>query len=243
MTNLIDGLNCRSYATFSWQDDHDDYNPDQEDNDPLDDEYSSFRTDDPSGTRDLSSGRRRSTRASKANGVKTPTEEWNEWKGERRSTRLGAPPETQLDGPRPAKRARTVDSTTTTSSNDGEVDAPPQGGGSSSGSGIKIKIKGAARMKPTETAVETVAGKKRSKFWYYAVEPVAGSQTLAPVAFAPPLSDSPVTDGAEALSSGQENGMDMATDDEPSSEHGTNDDAYQQSNGGSISPRLSIDET
>lgn len=98
-------------------------------------------------------------------------------------------------------------------------------------------------MKPTETAVETVAGKKRSKFWYYAVEPVAGSQTLAPVAFAPPLSDSPVTDGAEALSSGQENGMDMATDDEPSSEHGTNDDAYQQSNGGSISPRLSIDES
>ena len=82
--------------------------------------------------------------------------------------RLGAPTDTQLDGPPPPKRARTDDSAV--SGNSG--DAPVQSG-KANGS-LKVKVNGAAAMKPTEMAVETVAGKKKSKFWYYAVEPIPG---------------------------------------------------------------------
>lgn len=38
----------------------------------------------------------------------------------------------------------------------------------------KIKNQGAAAMKPSEIPMEQVNGKKKSKFWYYAVEPIAG---------------------------------------------------------------------
>jgi hypothetical protein len=76
-----------------------------------------------------------------------------------------------LDGP-PPKRARTEDSTTSS------LDAPAGTGGN----GIKIKVNGAAAVKPTETVVEAVAGKKKSKFWVYAVEPVAGPQVDASAA-------------------------------------------------------------
>lgn len=41
--------------------------------------------------------------------------------------------------------------------------------------GLKIKISSAAALKPTEIAMEQVAGKKRSKFWVYAVEPIPGT--------------------------------------------------------------------
>ena len=78
--------------------------------------------------------------------------------------RLGAPVDTQLDGP-PTKRARTDDSAVS----DHSGDAPQTNG---TGNNMKIKVNGAAAMKPTETAVEAVAGKKKSKFWFYAVEPV-----------------------------------------------------------------------
>lgn len=37
------------------------------------------------------------------------------------------------------------------------------------------KKNGAAAVKDGEIVVEQVAGKKKSKFWYYAVEPVPGS--------------------------------------------------------------------
>jgi hypothetical protein len=35
----------------------------------------------------------------------------------------------------------------------------------------KTKGNGAAAVKPTEIAVEQLGGKKKSKFWFYAVEP------------------------------------------------------------------------
>lgn len=38
-----------------------------------------------------------------------------------------------------------------------------------------MKTSGAAAVKPTEVVVEQVAGKKKSKFWYYAVEPTNGA--------------------------------------------------------------------
>jgi hypothetical protein len=37
------------------------------------------------------------------------------------------------------------------------------------------KKHGAASVKPTEIAVEQVGGKKKSKFWFYAVEPIPGA--------------------------------------------------------------------
>ncbi len=174
----------------------------------------------------------------------TPTDEWSEWRGERRSTRLGAPLQTQLDEPPPTKRARTVDSTASTSSNDATAGAPPRG----ESSGLKIKINGAARIKPTETAVETVAGKKRSKFWFYAVEPVAGSmgQGPGPMPAAPPSLDAPTLGSLEPPSSGQENGSegtDMMLEDEQSSSYGTQDDAYQRGVERSVSPGSSMDES
>lgn len=42
-------------------------------------------------------------------------------------------------------------------------------------SGLKLKIRGAAAVKPTEVAMDQIAGRKRSKFWFYAVEPAPGT--------------------------------------------------------------------
>ena len=123
---------------------------------------------------------RRSTRSTAANNGSNGRsgDEWADWRGERRSARLGAPAETQLDVP-PPKRARTEESTTSSL----DLPAVP-----TSGKGIKLKVNGAAAVKPTETLVETVAGKKKSKFWVYAVEPVAGTATE------PPLTDYDMSD-------------------------------------------------
>ena len=73
----------------------------------------------------------------------------------------------QLD--HPPKRARTEESTTSSGSVGlpGPEVAPPEGE-------QKVKNEGATAMKPSEVPMEQVNGKKKSKFWYYAVEPVAG---------------------------------------------------------------------
>jgi hypothetical protein len=42
-------------------------------------------------------------------------------------------------------------------------------------SGLKLKIRGAAAVKPTEVAMDQIAGRKKSKFWFYAVEPAPGT--------------------------------------------------------------------
>ncbi|KAH0838016.1 hypothetical protein J3R83DRAFT_6256 [Lanmaoa asiatica] len=109
---------------------------------------------------------RRSTRVTRGKRG-SPDSSVQEWRGERRSSRLGASEEMQLD--RPPKRARTEESTTSSGSvrlPSPEV-APPEGE-------QKVKNEGAAAIKPNEIPMEQVNGKKKSKFWYYAVEPVAG---------------------------------------------------------------------
>jgi hypothetical protein len=118
---------------------------------------------------------RRSTRSAvlNANGKREAPDTWSQWRGERRSTRLGAPLETQLD--LPPKRARTEESTiSTTSAGATSADGPSPSSGEPSG--LKIKIRGAAAVKPSEIALEQVAGRKKSKFWFYAVEPIEGAQ-------------------------------------------------------------------
>lgn len=139
-----------------------------------DDDFLNFRSDNQNGTSSRhassSAGHRRSTRTStrNANGKREASaDSWGQWRGERRSSRLGAPVETQLDVEPPPKRARTEESTMSANS----ADATTSGGPSHS---LKIKVSGAAALKPTEIALEQIAGKKRSKFWVYAVEPIPG---------------------------------------------------------------------
>lgn len=106
----------------------------------------------------------------------------NEWRGERRSSRLGVP-ETQLDE-RPTKRARTEESSVSAVSTDGPTAS------SSAGDSISAAKNGApAKVKPTEIAMEQIPGKKKSKFWFYAVEPRPG-HVLPPPSDTDPLSSS-----------------------------------------------------
>jgi len=127
-------------------------------------------------------GRRRSTRtAVVSNGMKRSAAEsdpWTQWRGERRSARLGAPPEAHLDEP-PSKRARTEDTLSAKSgvsdvAIDSPVDLPAE-------KPLPVKQSGAAAVKPTEVAIEQITGRKKSRFWYYAVEPVPASPALPPI--------------------------------------------------------------
>jgi hypothetical protein len=155
-----------------------------------DDEFSKFRADERNGSGSRrggseSLGWRRSARAAamNANIKRAPSADpWVEWRGERRSARLGAPPEVALEGMPPPKRARTEESTVSTHSTDEPGPGPSTGTSMEPqrvGSGFKIRINGAAAVKPTETVVEQIAGKKKSKFWVYAVEPLAGATPSA----------------------------------------------------------------
>ncbi|KAF8899001.1 hypothetical protein BD779DRAFT_1607614 [Infundibulicybe gibba] len=147
-----------------------------------DDEFLNFRSDVPNATgrhRDsASNGRRRSSRTAvlNANGKRekraASSDSWGQWRGERRSSRL-------------------EESTTSSGSADnssGNISAVSH----HENGALKIKVSGAAALKPTEIALEQIAGKKRSKFWVYAVEPVAGgaSEVLtAPTSECPEIDD------------------------------------------------------
>ncbi|KAI0257187.1 hypothetical protein BJV78DRAFT_1160801 [Lactifluus subvellereus] len=125
-------------------------------------------------------GRRRSTRtAAVNNSAKRSAAEadpWTQWRGERRSARLGAPPEAQLDEP-PSKRARTEDTLSVKSGGsdvviDSSIDLPVE-------KPVQAKHSGAAAIKPTEVAMEQIGGRKKSRFWYYAVEPIPAAPIAA----------------------------------------------------------------
>jgi hypothetical protein len=129
-------------------------------------------------------GRRRSTRAaaisSTAKRSAADTDPWTRWRGERRSTRLGAPPEAQLDEP-PSKRARTEDTLSVKSgisdmAIDSSVDLPV----APVEKPLQVVHSGAAVIKPTEVAMEQIGGRKKSRFWYYAVEPVSAPPAAVP---------------------------------------------------------------
>ena len=83
------------------------------------------------------------------------------WRGERRSSRLvGLDSDSFEDQHR--KRARTEESVT---SGDASVETNKPTDG-------PVKSQGAAALKPGETALEVLPGKKKSRFWMYAVEPI-----------------------------------------------------------------------
>ncbi|KAG1783504.1 hypothetical protein EV702DRAFT_1190527 [Suillus placidus] len=116
---------------------------------------------------------RRSTRATK---TKRPSPDLSafEWKGERRSARLGPSEETPVE--RPSKRARTEESTMSSTSAGWPLVLPAENSNGVS----KAKANGAAAVKPTEIAVEQLGGKKKSKFWFYAVEPISAPSDVPP---------------------------------------------------------------
>lgn len=202
----------------------------------MDDEFAS---EGPSTRGVATATRRRSTRSAMLNNGNAVhmTDDWNEWRGERRSARLGAPAEHQLDGP-PLKRARTTESGG--SSADIPIVPPPPP------KSIKLKPNGAAALKPTETVVEAVAGKKKSRFWVYAVEPIAAPPNVVPV---PQTADVDMEDNASSSNfngyRGQR-GTSSVTDDvdrASSAEVRTNGDTYQKSLEGSLSPAVSMAES
>ena len=128
--------------------------------------------------------RRRSTRTSVAN-ANGSRNSHTEWRGERRSSRLGAPPDQLLDLPPPEKRSRTSASATPSLHEEPmDIDPDPP---------LPPKP---ATLRPNEVALPSVAGKKKSKFWFYAVEPVPGAP-LHPT-------DSPPLAGPSGLNGGGE---------------------------------------
>ena len=160
--------------TLVFQEDEDEYRQEEDDED-LDAGYGRSR-----GSRRgaIVEGTRRSARttaASRANGKRAVPDDWTQWRGERRSTRLGAPSTTQdVAAPPEPKRAKTDESSVS-----GHSD-----GHSSKGSGPQKDS--AAALKPTEFATEQVNGRKKSKFWYYAVEPA-------------PVANGDITNGQQPL--------------------------------------------
>ncbi|KAI0803329.1 hypothetical protein BC629DRAFT_119943 [Irpex lacteus] len=204
--------------------------------DEGDEDYDDPMDEDQAGpsTRSVHNGRRRSTRtAALNNGSRSnAADEWGEWRGERRSTRLGAPAETQLDGP-PPKRSRTAESNASSSES-----APTHQ------NNIKLKANGAAAVKPTETVVEAVAGKKKSRFWVYAVEPIAAPATSADE---PSNADVDMVDsaGAKRLNGYRDKtaASSVTSDADRTSVEPETDGAYAKSMEGSLSPASSMDES
>ncbi|KAG9314049.1 hypothetical protein JVU11DRAFT_4828 [Chiua virens] len=151
----------------SGEDDVDEYKDDDQNDDDDTFDQDGFRLE----TRGRRRGagiapQRRSTRVTRGKRG-SPDFSVQEWRGERRSSRLGASEDMQLD--RSPKRARTEESTTSS----GSFGLPSAETAPAEGE-QKVKNQGAAAIKPNEVPVERVNGRKKSKFWYYAVEPIAG---------------------------------------------------------------------
>lgn len=113
------------------------------------------------------SGRIKSLRTTNGNG-KRQIDTLGEWRGERRSTRLGV----ATDDVTTNKRARTEERSVSSAASDIIPTSAI-----SNGSGVQSS--GAASVKPNEVIVDTIAGKKKSRFWVYAVEPVQESASAS----------------------------------------------------------------
>jgi hypothetical protein len=140
-----------------------------------DEEFEYDEESEEKGNKRTSVPTRRSTRTAvlNANGKREGSSEssWGGWKGERRSARLGFQDPFEVE--RAPKRARTEESTTSAGSVDGNSVTMEPSIDEKSSAKVKVKATGAAALKPNEVAMEQIAGKKRSKFWVYAVEPSA----------------------------------------------------------------------
>lgn len=134
-----------------------------QDDEEQDDEYEHDSVSDVYGTRrSIGKGTRRSTRTT--NNKRAGSSDSALWRGERRSSRLAGTDLLFEEDP-PRKRARTEDSQTSAQSTDTPVTH------NAGANGVRVKTTGAAALKPTEVAMEAIDGRKKSKFWVYAVEP------------------------------------------------------------------------
>ncbi|KAL9716492.1 hypothetical protein Ac2012v2_000940 [Leucoagaricus gongylophorus] len=168
------------YVYYS-QESEDEYQfQEQEDEDFQDDE----EQEEKSRRREVPAATRRSTRTVvlNAHGKRESSADSNlgSWRGERRSARLGFQDPFEPDERLP-KRARTEESMASVGSADASPASTVQTQSATNANGTetkkgKLKATGAAALKPTEMIVEQVAGKKKSKFWIYAVEPVRESE-------------------------------------------------------------------
>ena len=140
--------------------------------DEQDDEYEQDSVNDGYGTRrgrqSTGKGTRRSAR--NTNSKRAGSSDSALWRGERRSSRLAGTDAPFEEDP-PRKRARTEDSQTSAQSID-----PPVIEDIGVSNGVRVKTSGAAALKPTEVAMEQIAGRKKSKFWVYAVEPTSEAE-------------------------------------------------------------------
>lgn len=96
------------------------------------------------------------------------------------------------------KRARTEESQTSAQSSDA-----PVGDNVGVANGVRVKTTGAAALKPSEVAMEQIAGKKKSKFWVYAVEP-ASEQERPPSMTSEGVKDLPAVNGHSYQNSGMD---------------------------------------
>ncbi len=161
----------------------------------MNDGYGSRR-----GRNSTSKVTRRSAR--NANGRREGSSDSGLWHGERRSSRLAGSDVMTYEEPA-RKRARTEDSQTSAQSTE-----PPVVDKTSVANGIRVKTSGAAALKPTEVAMEQIAGRKKSKFWVYAVEPASEPEKLPS-----PLSEGDLraTNGGSVIGS---DNMDVDDDDD-----------------------------
>lgn len=138
-------------------------------------------------------GRRRSNRVSEKNSNgKRGADAVGDWKGERRSTRLGA--NTDVSDYGPAKRQRTEERSTSSAPSDTLESPVLESNTSASANGSTKKVKDG------EIAVEQVAGKKKSKYWFYAVEPSSGVASSAGATSSADPPESPVvTNGSSNI--------------------------------------------
>jgi hypothetical protein len=149
-----------AFLNLVFQEDGDEYKQEEEEEE-LDAGYGKTRRSRRGAATEGTRRSARTTSTSKTNAKRAAPDDWTRWRGERRSTRLGAPNATQdvAAAPEP-KRAKTDESSVSAYSD----------GHSSKGTGPSKDS--ASALKPTEFAAEKLNGRKKSKFWYYAVEPV-----------------------------------------------------------------------
>ena len=144
-----------------------------QDDEGQDDEYEQDSVSDVYGARrgrgSTGKGTRRSART--ANNKRAGSSDSALWHGERRSSRLAGTDILFEEDP-PRKRARTEDSQTSAQSTDLPVTHK-----TGVSNGVRVKTTGAAALKPTEVAMEEIDGRKKSKFWVYAVEPTSEKPT------------------------------------------------------------------
>lgn len=169
---------------YTYQDDEQD---DEYEQDSMNDGYGTRR-----GRQSTGKGTRRSAR--NANSKRAGSSDSALWRGERRSSRL-AGTDAPFDEDPPQKRARTEESQTSAQSTDRPV--------IENIGGVRVKTSGAAALKPSEVAMEQIAGRKKSKFWVYAVEPTSEAEKHP----------SPSGSDRAPPANGHLNGMDVDADD------------------------------